>query len=49
MEDATKGNKSRPILVICGMGGTLETVVERKGPKAKNFKDPERMFGIASR
>ena len=49
VKEATKGKLGRPILVICGRGGTLETVVERKGPKAKKFKDPQRTAGIASR
>eukprot|EP00271_Cylindrocystis_brebissonii_P008573 TRINITY_DN22964_c0_g1_i1.p1 TRINITY_DN22964_c0_g1~~TRINITY_DN22964_c0_g1_i1.p1 ORF type:complete len:294 (-),score=51.16 TRINITY_DN22964_c0_g1_i1:646-1527(-) len=45
---AVKGNLGKTVLVMCGRGGTIDTIVERKGPKAKKFKDPERMFGLAS-
>ncbi|GBG90759.1 hypothetical protein CBR_g51265 [Chara braunii] len=46
---AVDGDKERTVIVMCSRGGSLETVVERKGPKPKSFKDPMRAFGIQSR
>eukprot|EP00850_Spirogloea_muscicola_P016612 SM000136S00158 [mRNA] locus=s136:61659:63738:- [translate_table: standard] len=46
---AVGGNKQKQVLVMCGRGGTLETIVRKEGLKKKEFKDPERMFGIQSR
>lgn len=48
-EKVVGGDRNKTVLVICGRGGTLETTIERTGPKAKSFKDPERVNGIASR
>lgn len=48
-DEAVGGNRGKTVLVICGRGGTLETTVERTGPKAKSFKDPEKAYGIATR
>jgi hypothetical protein len=47
--EAVGGDKRKKVIVMCAIGGTLQTYVERKGPKAKKFKDPERMFGRQSR
>lgn len=47
--EATGGDKNKKIVVMCNIGGTLLTYVERKGLKAKKFADPERMFGRQSR
>ncbi|CAK9222460.1 unnamed protein product [Sphagnum troendelagicum] len=44
-----KNKKSKLVIVYCAIGGTLDTFVERKGAKAKKFKDPERLFGRQSR
>lgn len=46
---AVGGDKTKKVVVMCSIGGTLQTYVERKGPKAKKFADPERMFGRQSR
>lgn len=46
---AVGGEKSKQVIVYCSIGGTLKTFVERKGPKAKKFNDPERLFGRQSR
>ncbi|CAM6096219.1 unnamed protein product [Calypogeia fissa] len=46
---AVDGDKQKPVIVMCGIGGTLSTFVERTGPKAKKFADPARRFGRASR
>lgn len=46
---AVGGDKSKQVIVYCSIGGTLVTFVERKGPKAKKFNDPERLFGRQSR
>jgi rhodanese-related sulfurtransferase len=42
-------DKTRQVIVYCSIGGTLQTFVERKGPKAKKYNDPERLFGRQSR
>ena len=42
-------NKKKQVIMYCSVGGTLQTYVERKGPKAKKFNDPERLFGRQSR
>ncbi|KAG0573939.1 hypothetical protein KC19_VG223200 [Ceratodon purpureus] len=47
--EAVNGDKSKQVIVYCSIGGTLQTFVERKGPKAKKFNDPERLFGRQSR
>lgn len=47
--EAVGGDKTKKVVVTCSIGGTLQTYVERKGPKAKKFADPERMFGRQSR
>lgn len=47
--DAVGGDKSTQVIVYCSIGGTLQTFVERKGPKAKKYNDPERLFGNQSR
>ncbi|MCO5590902.1 hypothetical protein L7F22_044877 [Adiantum nelumboides] len=47
--EAVGGDKTKKVVVLCSIGGTLQTYVERKGPKAKRFADPERMFGRQSR
>eukprot|EP00250_Pteridium_aquilinum_P024841 c29683_g1_i1 orf=126-995(-) len=47
--EAVGGDKTKKVVVMCSIGGTLQTFVERKGPKAKKFADPERMFGRQSR
>ncbi|XP_024518495.1 rhodanese-like domain-containing protein 14, chloroplastic isoform X2 [Selaginella moellendorffii] len=47
--DAVNGDKNKKVIVLCSIGGTLLTYVERTGPKAKKFKDPERFFGRQSR
>ncbi|KAI5073223.1 hypothetical protein GOP47_0011236 [Adiantum capillus-veneris] len=47
--EAVGGDKTKKVVVMCSIGGTLQTYVERKGPKAKRFADPERMFGRQSR
>lgn len=43
---AVGGNKRRPVIVMCGRGGSLDSSVERKG---KKFTPPERLFGTQSR
>lgn len=48
-EAAVGGDKKKQIIVYCSVGGTLQTFVERKGPKAKKYNDPERLFGRQSR
>lgn len=47
--EAVRGDKAKKVVVMCSIGGTLQTFVERKGPKPKKFADPERMFGRQSR
>eukprot|EP01018_Ginkgo_biloba_P029878 Gb_06965 [translate_table: standard] len=47
--DATRGNKRKVVVVMCDIGGTLLTYVERGGAKYKKFADPERKFGRQSR
>lgn len=47
--DAVGGDKQKKMVVVCDIGGTLKTYVERTGPKAKKFNDPERLFGRQSR
>jgi len=47
--EAVGGDKSKQVIVYCSIGGTLNTFVERKGPKAKKYADPERLFGRQSR
>lgn len=47
--EAVRGDKTKKVVVMCSIGGTLQTFVERKGPKTKKFADPERMFGRQSR
>lgn len=47
--EAVGGDKSKQVIVYCSIGGTLQTFVERKGPKAKKYNDPERLFGRQSR
>ncbi|KAJ7520960.1 hypothetical protein O6H91_19G032100 [Diphasiastrum complanatum] len=42
-------HRSKQVIVLCSIGGTLLTYVERTGPKAKRYADPERMFGRQSR
>jgi rhodanese-related sulfurtransferase len=46
---AVNNDKTRQVIVYCSIGGTLQTFVERKGPKAKKYNDPERLFGRQSR
>lgn len=46
---AVGGDNQKPVVAICDIGGTLSTFVERKGPKAKKYADPQRRFGRASR
>ncbi|KAJ7520959.1 hypothetical protein O6H91_19G032000 [Diphasiastrum complanatum] len=46
---AVGGDRSKQVIVLCSIGGTLLTYVERTGPKAKRYADPERMFGRQSR
>ncbi|GAQ82163.1 hypothetical protein KFL_001020130 [Klebsormidium nitens] len=47
---AASGDKSKPLIVYCQIGGDLETeVVVRSGKKEKRYKDPERTFGRQSR
>lgn len=46
---AVDGDKNKQVIVYCSIGGTLQTFVERKGPKAKKYNDPERLFGRQSR
>lgn len=47
--EAVGGDKTKQVIVYCSIGGTLQTFVERKGPKAKKYNDPERLFGRQSR
>ncbi|KAL2623303.1 hypothetical protein R1flu_003508 [Riccia fluitans] len=46
---AVNGNKKKTVVVMCDVGGTLKTIVERPGIKPKSYADPERRFGRASR
>nr|ABK26625.1 unknown [Picea sitchensis] len=43
------GDKRKVVVVMCQIGGTLLTYVERGGAKYKKFADPERKFGRQSR
>lgn len=43
---AVGGNRKRPVIVMCGRGGSLDSSVVRKG---KKFTPPERLFGTQSR
>ncbi|KAH6554538.1 hypothetical protein KP509_1Z327000 [Ceratopteris richardii] len=47
--EAVGGDKDKKVVVMCSIGGTLQTYVERKGLKPKKYADPERMFGRQSR
>lgn len=47
--DAVGGDKKKVVVVMCQIGGTLLTYVERGGAKYKKFADPERKFGRQSR
>lgn len=48
--EAAGGDKSKPLIVYCQIGGDLETeVVVRSGNKEKRYKDPIRTFGRQSR
>nr|ABR16869.1 unknown [Picea sitchensis] len=47
--DAVGGDKRKVVVVMCQIGGTLLTYVERGGAKYKKFADPERKFGRQSR
>ncbi|KAG6554936.1 hypothetical protein Mapa_003520 [Marchantia paleacea] len=47
--NAVDGQKEKPVVVMCDVGGTLKTIVERPGLKPKSYADPERRFGRASR
>lgn len=47
--EAVGGDKRKAVVVMCQIGGTLLTYVERGGAKYKKFADPERKFGRQSR
>ncbi|BBN13288.1 hypothetical protein MPTK1_6g02370 [Marchantia polymorpha subsp. ruderalis] len=47
--NAVNGELEKPVVVMCDVGGTLKTIVERPGLKPKSYADPERRFGRASR
>ncbi|KAL3690819.1 hypothetical protein R1sor_004470 [Riccia sorocarpa] len=46
---AVNGNQKKTVVVMCDVGGTLKTIVERPGIKPKSYADPERRYGRASR